>query len=395
MLATFHQLYQHERGYVVTPFLPLLALASYLLAARDAWALALLLLVPLAAGMAGGEKIVTARNIAREPGVLPGAGEREVKYAIDTVQEPTGPTTHQNRHKEKVACYRTREGGPMVYVPLRPIGALANLPHVPKDLVQALQEVPGEAQPMLAAICTLFLEQVTETTIKYHKENPGLTHGAIKTTLRELARRMGLDANSGKNRQMIAEMLGLLVFVHNKDFVLGVKKKKDKIEEISMSIGRFLTWIEYGWKKDQPFDEATVKITICPTLTDFLLSPECRSQQVWIPVDAIKKLRSRARRSRYSIPALFYIMAAKPTKGRPFRISWEKLAEKIGLPERTKSGRKVRPSEKRKLIQKIMKEDIAETGLVSVEEDNGMFIIHYPRKGMQTESLPEESSDKC
>ncbi|KYH33306.1 hypothetical protein [Neomoorella mulderi] len=338
--------------------------------------------LPLAAGMAG-EKIVTARNIARETGILPGR-RKEIKKAKTIVQEPTGPSSFVN-HTENVVYYHTREreGGPVVYVPCQPLGALAELPHMPKDLARALQDVPAEAQPMLAAICTLFLEQVDDITKKYHQKNPGMTHGAIKTSLRELAERMGLSP-CGKNFRMIAEMLGLLVFTHAKDFVIGYKRKKEKTEEIVMAMGRFITWIEYRWKKDRPFDDITVGITICPALTDFLLSPECQSQLVWVPVNIIKKLRRKTRRSRYSIPALFYIMAAKPGKGKPFRIGWEKMAEKI-LPGHTESGRKIRPSEKRELVRAILG-DIAETGVIRVEEESdGVFTIHYP----QTHKTPK------
>jgi hypothetical protein len=320
------------------------------------------------------DKIVTARNIARNPQILPGHRRVKATKQAVTVQEPTGPTTFKNR-QEKVAGYRTREGGPAVYVPLQPVGELAELPHMPRDLVKAFQNLPAEAQPILAVLCTLFLEQVTDITIKYHAENPGMTHGAIKTSLRELAERLGLSP-CGKNFRMIAEMLGLLVFTHAKDFVVGYK---DKVEEIVMAVGRFVTWLEYRWRKDRPFEEVTVGITICPALTDFLLSPECRNQLVWVPVDAIKKLRRKTRRSRYSIPALFYVMAARPGKGKPFKIGWETLAEKI-LPSRTESGRKTRPTEKRKLVRAIL-QDIAETGIIRVEENNeGVFTIRYLEK---------------
>lgn len=391
MLTEF---YRHEKGYVITPYLSVLALASWL-AARDAWALALLLF-PLAAGLAvGGEKIVTARNIAREPGILPGV-KKEVRYTKSVVQEATGPDTYENRHGEKVACYHTRKDGPIVYVPLHPVGPLAKLPHVPKDLVKAFQEVPAEAQPLLATICTLFLEQVDEITKKYHEKNPGMVHGAIKTSLRELAERMGLSP-SGKNFRTIAQMLGLMAFTHTKDFVIGYKSKKGQTEEITMSIGRFITWIEYRWKKDRPFSDTTVGITICPALTDLLLSPECQRQLVWVPVDVIKKLRRKARRSKYSIPVLFYVMAARPGGGRPFKISWKKLAEKV-LPERTKSGRPVRPAEKRKLISEILK-DIGSTGIVEVEESTeGIYTIYYgpkPSEASAIDASPVEKEKPC
>lgn len=332
------------------------------------------------------EKIVTARNIARNPQILP--GHRRVKAAKQavTVQEPTGPTTYRNRETDQVVGCQLPGGG-AVYIPQQPFGKLAELPFMPVDLAQAFQELPAEAQPVLAALCTLFLEQADDITRKYHEKHPGMTHGAVKFTLRQLAEQIGLSG-AGKNLRALAEILGVMVFTHAKDFVVAQKRKverkgrrkEEKAEELCMAIGRFITWIEYRWRPDKPFsEEATVGVTLCPALTDFLLSPGCRNQMVWVPVDALKKLRRKTRRCRYSVPLFFFLLAAYPGRGKTFRIGWEKASEKAGIPDQTESGRPIWPNEKRQLVTQIM-QDINATGVLKIMEDeNGVYSVSFPR----------------
>lgn len=340
-----------------------------------------LAVLPLAAQALPKEKIVTARNIARTPQLLPGYGGLKPAERPVTVQEPTGPETFVN-HQTIEAAGRRLPGRGMVYVPLRPMGRLAGLPQMPRDLAQAFQELPAEGLPVLAALCTLFLEQADEVTRACHARNPGMAHGVVKTTLRQLAERAGL-APAGKNLRMLARMLATLSFVHVADFTLAEKRRgaagkggKAEAKEIRMALGRLITWLEYRLRGGR-FGEATVVVTLCPALTDFLLSPECRGQMVWVPVDAIKKLRRKRRRSRHSIQLLFFLLAANPGRGRPFRIGWKKAADRAGIPDRTESGRPVRPAEKRRRVGQIMA-DIAATGVVEISEENGVYVVRYP-----------------
>ena len=159
-----------------------------------------------------------------------------------------------------------------------------------------------------------------------------------------------------------------------------------------MAVGRFITWIEYRWRKDDPFRNVTVGITICPALTDFLLSPECREQMIWVSVEALKKLRQKRRRSRYSIPLFFFLIAANPGQGKAFLIGWEKAAEKAGIPNKTKSGRPVRPNEKKKIIREIM-QDINDTGIIRITEKEDIYTITFLEKVRRQKRLPTNTSN--
>jgi hypothetical protein len=321
-------------------------------------------LVPLAAGMAAKDKksLVLARNLARETKLLRPPRELE-RFENETIQVPVGDKQYDET-RGPVVGYRPKEN---------------TVVYVPESLAEALAGLPAEAQVVVAGLCTTFLEQADDEVRKYHKKYPGLTHGAIKTSLRELAKKLGLT-QAGENFRMIARTLETLVHTHVRGFVMASKDG----QEIKIGLGRLLTWVAFGWSKDdikkKRIEAGKVEVTICPALTDFLLSEECYHQRVEIPVEALRRLRAKRKRSKYSIPLFLFLLAAKPGNGAAFRIGWEKAAERACIPDVTESGRRMRPSERKKLLDKVMR-DIAEaTDAFSVTSKDGMCVIRYRQK---------------
>lgn len=306
---------------------------------------------------------ILPRNIAREGKLL---NPPEKFFATESIiQKPTGPK-NWDEERGPVSGYRVRADGPVVYVP--------------EPLAEALKELPADVQALIAALCTLFVAQADDTVINYHKKYPGMTHGPIKTSLREIAERLGFSSKGGKNLHEIAQTLNTLMHTHIAGFVVADKDGK----EIKIGLGRLLTWVNLKWKEEDfsehRFEKGLVEMTLCPALTDFLLSPECFNQRVEIPIEALRKLRKKTRRSKYSIPLFLFLLAANPGHGKEFRIGWEKAAERACIPAKTESGRPIWPNERKKLVYDIMR-DIHQTKIFTITEKDGMFSIKFPVKG--------------
>ncbi|BAF60688.1 hypothetical protein PTH_2507 [Pelotomaculum thermopropionicum SI] len=309
------------------------------------------------------ENPILPRNLAREGRLL---NPPEKLFAGEkTIQKPTGPTSWDEERGPAVG-YRAWPDGPSVYVP--------------EPLAEALSGLPADVQALIAVLCTLFVAQADDTVRNYHAKYPGMTHGPIKTSLREIAERLGFSSKGGKNLHEITQTLDTLMHTHIAGFVMADKDGK----EIKIGIGRLLTWVNLKWKEEDfsehRFEKGLVEMTLCPALTDFLLSPECFNQRVEIPIDALRILRKKPRRSKYSIPLFLFLLAANPGHGKEFRIGWEKAAERACIPNQTESGRQIRPSERKKLVYDIM-QDIHLTKVFTITERDGVFSVKFPVKG--------------
>ncbi|MBC7342553.1 MAG: hypothetical protein H5U02_08940 [Clostridia bacterium] len=314
--------------------------------------------------------LLTPRTFAREGRLFnPPPRDRLIRSSSAILIKAAGAsgTAAEPRETRGPAVgYIVSRNGPAVYIP--------------EELAEALLSLPPEAQVLVAGLCTLYLDSVDEETRKYHEKHTGDVHGVIKTSVRKLASVMGLSCN-GRNHKMLIDTLHTLHFLHFNNVTIGW----NGAERIKIRTTPLVTYLEFIFDQQDTFkgrfDTGTVTVHICPPLTDFLLSSKCRGQRVAIPVPALKKLRSKTRRVKYSLPLFLFLLAAIPGKEKSFKIGWEKAAARACIPDETPSGRPMRPSEKRQLVAAIM-EDINDTGaLVVTENPSGTYWIRHPEEG--------------
>lgn len=265
--------------------------------------------------------------------------------------------------------------------------------YIPEELVEALLSLPPEAQVLVAGLCTLYLGGVDKETRKYHEKHPGKVHGIVETSVRRLASVMGLSC-TGKNHKMLIDTLYTLHYLHFNNVIIGWNGE-DKIKIRSTPLVTYLDFtFDQRDARNGRFDSGTVTIHICPPLADFLLSGECRRQRVAIPLQALKKLRSKTRRVKYSLPLFLFLLAAIPGKGKSFKIGWEKAADRACIPDKAASKRPMRPSEKRQLVDAIMADINSTSALVITEDPSGTYLVRHPEEGpIQSSCVPMATSD--
>ncbi|MCF8010921.1 MAG: hypothetical protein K9L17_08420 [Clostridiales bacterium] len=315
--------------------------------------------------------IFTTRNLARETRVFNPPELQKSCNAI--VQIPTGRAAWKEK-KQDVVGFRAAPGGPVIYVP--------------EEWEEQLCSIPPESQVLLAAICAIFKEQVKNDfmTVIYHRDHMGCAHGIVKTSIRELVRRVGMS-DFYKNRRKIADTLIVMQHIHVCDLLIDrkkeesstKKKKEEKSRDNKINLGRLLTWVNFTWQNKESQEEKLnkrVEITINPNLTEFIISGTY-GFTVEIPVNILKTLHEprRSGRLKYSIPLLFFLQAANPGNGK-FKISLKNAVERACIPTMNKK-RKKRPAEIKFLMDNIFG-DLSDAEILSFERSNhNIYEIYF------------------
>lgn len=349
MLAKFCK---HEEGYVITPTLPLLALASWL-ASQGGWWLVLLLLLPMVTGMAvaggtGGE-LRFERNFARDHHMFRCPVKRK-----DGVEKIT--RSHQLDHTKQVipkaAIWRWEGDNREFLIPAEFVPFLPKM-HLVRDV--------------LAVITTLWYEQRPKDR-------------KIYTSLKEIAKRAGIPVNQNNLAEIHRALAFLRAFtIVNQEVITKLTKAGRKAETTMLTYG-FISYVAVEHMKDgkilPPNKRRTIICITEPYATLLELLPPANIPITWL--EAVKRL---PRRLVVAGKNLIYRIAAE--RKLPARWKHETLVEICDF-------RSKRFSEQRDAIENLLN-GMAMNGILSgweTEVSNGseiLYVLHPNRPKVVTQ----------
>lgn len=225
------------------------------------------------------DNIFMERNLARDVGLFNPPAEPK-----------PGKATEDEVMLEAVGFY---DNGRSIYVPI--------------EFAELLKDLPF-ARLVLGALITLWLQKNKPT--RGDKDNIFVV---VDTSLREIARTLGLCSNSGKNRTRIKKALRALQHVRYKRVVffhrLEKKGRKEKVIGELCSYTILVPHLEF-FRRGEKGNE-TVSAAICNPLSLSLLQDRPMAR---IPVKALKVLRKNPKAEKAGQNLLFFLAGSNPGK---------------------------------------------------------------------------------